>query len=99
LLVDSNLNPCRHGIFLRLLTVRSLSDIVTDMNVKSREFQRCFARMKAKAAAGETLYIDSAGVRFIFQAVKPKTWQGALKGKAKITGDLFSTGLAWETSR
>ncbi len=55
--------------------------------------------MKAKAAAGETVHIVSAGEQFIFQAVKPKTWQGALKGKAKITGDLFSTGLRWETSR
>ena len=55
--------------------------------------------MKAQAAAGETVYIVAAGEEFIFQAVKPKTWQGALKGKARITGDLFSTGLAWETSR
>ena len=55
--------------------------------------------MKAKAAAGETVYILSGGEQFSFQAVKPKTWQGALKGKGKITGDLFSTGLKWEASR
>ena len=55
--------------------------------------------MKAKAAAGETVYIVSAGEQFLFQAVKPKTWQSALKGKAKINGDLLSTGLGWETSR
>ncbi len=76
-----------------------MSDIVTDMKVTSRDFQRDFARMKAKAAAGETVHIISDGEQFIFQAVKPKTWQGALKGKARITGGLFSTGLAWETSR
>ena len=72
---------------------------MTDMKVTSRDFQRDFARMKAKAAAGETVYILSGGEQFSFQAVKPKTWQGALKGKGKITGDLFSTGLKWEASR
>jgi hypothetical protein len=69
------------------------------MKVTSRDFQRDFARMKAKAVAGETVYIVSGGEEFMFQAVKPKTWQGALKGKAKITGDLLCTGLTWETSR
>jgi hypothetical protein len=54
--------------------------------------------MKAKAAAGETVHIVSEGEEFTFQAAKPLTWQGALKGKAKITGDLFSTGLAWDSS-
>ena len=81
------------------MTTGYVSDIVTDMKVTSRDFQRDFARMKAKAAAGETVYILSGGEQFSFQAVKPKTWQGALKGKGKITGDLFSTGLKWETSR
>jgi hypothetical protein len=69
------------------------------MKVTSRNFQRNFARMKAKAAAGETVYVISEGKQFVFQAVKPKTWQGALKGKAEITGDIFSTGLEWETSK
>jgi hypothetical protein len=81
------------------LTLLVMSDILTDMKVNSREFQRDFARMKAKAAAGEPVYIVSDGAQFVFQAVKPKTWQGALKGKAKIAGDLFSTGLTWESSR
>jgi len=76
-----------------------MSDTMTDMKVTSRAFQRDFARMKAQAAAGVTVHIVSAGEEFVFQAVKPKTWQGALKGKARITGDLLSTGLAWETSR
>ena len=76
-----------------------MSDTMTDMKVTSRDFQRDFARMKARAAAGETVYIVSAGEQFVFQAVNPKTWQGALKGKARIVGDLLSTGLAWETSR
>ena len=84
---------------LEHLTSEGVSDTVTDMKVTSRAFQRDFARMKAKAAAGEAVYIVSADEQFIFQAVKPKTWQGALKGKAKITGNLFSTGLNWETSR
>ena len=56
-------------------------------------------RRIAKPTSGETVHIVSDGEQFIFQAVKPKTWQGALKGKARITGDLFSTGLAWETSK
>lgn len=33
-----------------------------------------------------------------FQRVQPKTWQGALKGRAQITGDLKTTGLEWEAS-
>jgi hypothetical protein len=73
--------------------------MVTVMKVTSRQFQRDFARMKAKAAGGETVYVVSGGEQFVFQAVKPKTWQRALKGKAKIVGDIFSTGLPWETSR
>ena len=81
------------------MTLGWLSDTVTDMKVTSRDFQRDFARMKAKAAAGETVHVVSGGEQFVFQVVKPKTWQGALKGKAKITGDLFSRGLAWESSR
>ena len=81
------------------LTVGQLSDTVTDMRVTSRAFQRDFARMKAKAARGETVTIVSEGQEFIFRAVKPRTWQGALKGKVKIKGDLFSTGLSWEASK
>lgn len=81
------------------LTIWHMSDTLTDMKVNSRDFQRDFARMKARAAAGETVYVVSDGEQFAFQAVQPITWQGAVKGKAKITGDLFSTGLDWETSR
>lgn len=55
--------------------------------------------MKAKAASGETVYVVSGDERFAFQSVKPQTWQGALKGKAKISGDLFTTGLDWEVSQ
>jgi hypothetical protein len=55
--------------------------------------------MKAKAAAGEPVYVVSEGKQFVFQIVKPKTWQGALKGKARISGNLYSTGLEWETSK
>jgi hypothetical protein len=72
---------------------------MTDMNVTSREFQRDFARMKTKAAAGEPVYVVSGSERFVFQAVKPSTWQGALKGKAAIKGDLMTTGLDWEATR
>ena len=76
-----------------------MSVTVSDMKVTSRDFQRDFAQMKAKAKTGEAIYVTSGAEEFVFQAVKPKTWQGALKGKAKIAGDLFSTGIAWEASR
>jgi hypothetical protein len=76
-----------------------MSDNLTDMKVTSREFQREFARMKAKAASGEPVYVVSGEERFVFQAVKPSSWQGALKGKATIRGDLYSTGLDWEAVR
>jgi hypothetical protein len=68
------------------------------MKVTSREFQRDFARIRETAAAGEAVYVTSGGQEFVFQQVQPKTWQGALSGKARITGDLQSTGLAWEAS-
>ncbi len=55
--------------------------------------------MKAKAQSGETIYVTSGTEEFVFQAVKPKTWQCALKGKARIAGDIFSTGVEWEASR
>lgn len=84
---------------LRRLTPDRMSDTMTDMKVTARDFQRDFARMKAKAIAGQTVHIVSGGEEFVFQVVKPRTWQGALKGKARITGDLLSTGLAWESSR
>ena len=69
------------------------------MKVTSRDFQRDFARMKLKAKAGETIIVTSGREEFVFQAVQTKTWQGALKGKGKIIGDLFSTGLGWEASQ
>ena len=81
-----------------VLTGIPVSDTLTNMRVTSRDFQRNFAQMKAKAAAGETLHIISEGETFLFKAVKPRTWQGALKGKARVRGDLFSTGLRWENS-
>jgi hypothetical protein len=68
------------------------------MQISSREFQRDFARVRDLAAAGEPVYVRSAGQEFLFQRVRPKTWQRALKGKITITGDLHSTGLAWETT-
>lgn len=69
------------------------------MNVTSREFQRNFAEMKARAMAGEKLLINSDGDEFVFVAAKRKSWQGALKGKGEITGDIFSTGQKWESSK
>jgi hypothetical protein len=69
------------------------------MTVNSREFQRDFARMKKKAASGETVTVVSDGQEFIFRAANPRTWQGALKGKGKIKGDIFSTGIEWEPSK
>ncbi len=55
--------------------------------------------MRARAATGETLHIVSGAEHFTFKAVKPGTWQGALKGKARIKGNIFSTGLDWASSR
>ncbi len=57
------------------------------------------AAVCSKPLSPSTAHIVSDGEQFIFQAVKPKTWQGALKGKVRVTGDLFSTGLTWETSK
>ena len=74
----------------------NLSDKLTDMKVTSREFQRDFARMKAIASGGEEVVISSNGQEFVFQALKPKTWQGAMKGKMRIKGDIFSTGIEWD---
>lgn len=72
---------------------------VADMRTTSRDFQRDFARMKARARAGEVISIVSGTEEFVFQVVKPRTWQGALRGKGQIKGDLFSTGVEWEASR
>jgi hypothetical protein len=69
------------------------------MKVTSRTFQREFARIKAKAAAGEKVTVVSGDDEFVFQAAPKRTWQGALKGKGKIKGDLFTTGIQWESSR
>ncbi|MBI2946624.1 MAG: hypothetical protein HYY23_03195 [Verrucomicrobia bacterium] len=69
------------------------------MKVTSREFQRDFSRMREAAASGEPVYVTSGDQEFLFQRVQPQTWQGALKGKAKIVGDLYSTGLDWEASQ
>jgi len=55
--------------------------------------------MRARAKAGEAIFITSGAEEFVFQAVKPRTWQGALRGKARIKGDLFGTGIEWEASR
>ncbi|MBM3836954.1 MAG: hypothetical protein FJ398_03145 [Verrucomicrobia bacterium] len=69
------------------------------MKVTSREFQRDFSRMREAAATGELVYVTSGDQEFLFQRVQPKTWQGALKGKAKILGELYSTGLEWESAK
>lgn len=76
-----------------------MSVSVSDMRTTSRDFQRDFARMKARARSGEAIYISSGPEEFVFQVVKPRTWQGALRGKGQIKGDLFSTGIEWEASR
>lgn len=69
------------------------------MEVTSRDFQRDFARMKSRARSGEPIVVTSGAEKFVFQAMKPSTWQGALKGKARIRGDLFGTGIEWEAAR
>jgi predicted nucleic acid-binding protein len=52
---------------------------MTDMRVDSREFQRDFARMKAKAAAGETgqLIVATAlvhGLRLVSDDTRIRQW-------------------------
>ena len=54
--------------------------------------------MKAAAAAGETVKDRFNGEEFIFQAAPKRTWQGALKGKGEVKGDLFGTGIRWNVS-
>lgn len=81
------------------LTITHLSDKVSDMKVSSRDFQRNFARVRATAETGEPVYVSVGDSEFVFQRVQPKSWQGALKGKATITGDLHSTDLAWEANQ
>jgi hypothetical protein len=58
-----------------------------------------FPRMKARPKLGEAIIVMSGTEEFGFRSVKPWTWPGALKGKARIAGDLFSTGIEWEASR
>lgn len=55
--------------------------------------------MKARARTGEAIYVSSGGEEFVFQVVRPRTWQGALRGKAQIKGNLLSTDVEWEASR
>lgn len=80
------------------MIVGGTSSTLFEVKVSSRNFQRSFARMKAKAKAGETIIVTSGTEEFVFLVAKPRTWQKALPGKAAIKGSLFSTGLAWETS-
>lgn len=68
------------------------------MKVPSREFQRDFTRVREAAAAGGPVYVTSGGQEFGFQRVQPHTWQGALKGKARVVGDLKSTRIEWEAT-
>lgn len=63
---------------------------MSDMKITSREFLRNFARIRKAAEAGETVYVTFGDREFVFKRVEPKTWQGALKGKVKITGDLHA---------
>ena len=55
--------------------------------------------MKAVAQSGELITISSGAEEYVFQAKRVRSWQGALKGKAKITGSLFTTDLDWEASK
>lgn len=82
-----------------VLTELGMSVTMSDMKVTSRDFQRDFARMKARARSGEAIFVTSGAEEYVFQAVQPTTWQGALKGKARIRGNLFGTGIEWEASR
>ena len=63
------------------------------------ESQRDFTRVREATAAGEPVCVTSGGQEFVFQRVQPNTWQGVLKGKAKVVGDLKNTGLEWEATQ
>ncbi|MCP5525000.1 MAG: hypothetical protein H7A46_26045 [Verrucomicrobiales bacterium] len=69
------------------------------MKVTSREVQRDFARIRSVAASGETVRVTSGGVEVVFRRAPVASWQGALKGKVEIVGDLHTTGLDWEASQ
>ena len=53
---------------------------MTDMNVISPDFERDSARLKAKAAAGGTVYVVSTGEQFIFQ------WQRKMRPGCRSSG-------------
>jgi len=76
-----------------------MTDNMSDMKVSSREFQRNFSRIRATAESGEPVYVSAGGAEFVFQRIQPKSWHGALKGKASIEGDLHSTDLQWEVQQ
>lgn len=71
---------------------------MSGMRVTSRDFQRNFARMKARARGGEVIFVTSDAEEFVFQSTRSRSWQGALKGQARIVGDIFQTGLKWATT-
>ena len=69
------------------------------MRVNGSKFIRNFARMKALASKGEKIVVVSRDEEFVFELTKRRTWQGALKGKVRIVGDILSTGIEWEASK
>ena len=80
------------------MTNLQVPDSLKEMKASSKTFQKELARLKVKAAAGEKVEIQPEQEEFVFEAAPKRTWQGALKGKAKVNGDLFSTGFRWEAS-
>ena len=81
-----------------------MSVTVSDMRVTSRDFQRDFARMKAKAKSGEAIYVTSGAEEFVFRErrsgsgsrrERKRPWQRpAIQGlKRKADGSSENTNL------
>ena len=67
------------------------------MKVTEYEFQQDFPKIKSLAAAGEKVVVESDGVAYLFQILLKTNWRGALKGKVKKKGEIFTTGIDWDT--
>jgi len=76
-----------------------LSDTISDMKIMFGDSKFNFAGIRTAAKSGEQKSLSTGGSELNFQRIQPKTWQGALKGKATIEGDLFTTGLEWELNQ
>jgi len=67
-----------------LLTFSTLSDIMYDMNVITRDFVRRFSHFKRQAMTGSPVkLVDRNGRRFVFKMEKKSVHSGAGKDLSK----------------